>query len=110
MCRIADHQQFAVFVTIANVVAHFWRNGGLQGSLVAIQFAYREGALHINETKGRGQELSALAVMIVDGADCDKILGLDFQAFDVVGCKLDALLGHVSHDFLRRPLAPDALA
>ena len=39
--------------------------------------------------------------MIVERADCDKILGLGFQAGDGVGRRLDALLGHVSHDFLR---------
>ena len=97
---IADHHQFAVFVIIANVVAHVWRNGEAQESLIAIQFACCEVALYINETKGRGPELSAVAATIVDSADCDKILGLGFQAFDVVGCRLDASLRHVSHDFL----------
>ena len=40
---IADHHKFAVFVIIANVVAHIWRNGGAQESLVAIHFYAASG-------------------------------------------------------------------
>ena len=98
---IADHHQICSFRNYRECRSARlaqWRSPRILGRNT---ICILRGALYINETKGRGQEVSAVAVMIVESADCDKMLGLGFQAFDVVGRRLDALLGHVSHDFLR---------
>ena len=50
--RIADYDQCAVSIIIANVVAHVWFDGKAQKPLVAIQFALGKVAVYICKTKG----------------------------------------------------------